>query len=735
MLSEPTQKRCRPDMILVVLLCLLFVEGSRAQVTPSYVSKSAAISSGSLHAQSTSYKVNATVGQPLAGISTSLNHKNRVGFQASVSIDQVADLSFTGTVTVNPSPVVRGNSVDIFFSIRNGGTVRVENEITAKVYRSLNLVLDQADVVLASSVVITSELSAGGVFNKSDGVEVLMPADTPEGSYFLILQLDPENVIKERNDGNNIATVGLVVVADTDQVPPVISSLTPPRFKNGATIDATITDNKGVKDVYFYHRSITAPKFDSLQLVSTSSNFSATIDERWGDALGMEYYFSAKDNAGNLTSSGRQYAYQDAQPSTVIPFASAFGGKTASYEMFSVPYNLTSKTITSVFDELSEGSYDKTKWRLFYYENGENKENAALTVVPGRGYWINMKEKIPVKIGEGVVVEANQAKSFPVTLAVGWNQIGNPYPFAIDWSAVTDNTMIGSLNFWSNGTYTERDLLKPWEGAFVLNRDTKPVVVDIPVSAKTSGRAKAALLPTLDLDRWKFSMKISAGDFSQWAGVGMHPAASESIDEFDRMTPPGFAEMIEMNVRHPEFFIPGFATDIMRSTGQHTWTFEVVNSDEERSVKLSWDRHAIADARASLFLIDMENSHWLNMKETDGYVMDRVVGKRQLKIAYNQRGEFYPDITMIGEAYPNPFYTEVTIPVLVEKAGATLRLQLFDWMGRPVNVLTRQFPTPGMHVFTWDGRDAQGDPVAAGVLLYRLSGGDSTHARKLIKSN
>ena len=43
-------------------------------------------------------------------------------------------------------------------------------------------------------------------------------------------------------------------------------------------------------------------------------------------------------------------------------------------------------------------------------------------------------------------------------------------------------------------------------------------------------------------------------------------------------------------------------------------------------------------------------------------------------------------------------------------------------------------PLPaGKHELTWDGRDAQGHPVATGVYVYRLQVDEQTHARKMVK--
>ena len=39
----------------------------------------------------------------------------------------------------------------------------------------------------------------------------------------------------------------------------------------------------------------------------------------------------------------------------------------------------------------------------------------------------------------------------------------------------------------------------------------------------------------------------------------------------------------------------------------------------------------------------------------------------------------------------------------------------------------------GEHELTWDGRDAQGRPVAAGVYLYRVQVDEQTRTRKMVR--
>lgn len=59
--------------------------------------------------------------------------------------------------------------------------------------------------------------------------------------------------------------------------------------------------------------------------------------------------------------------------------------------------------------------------------------------------------------------------------------------------------------------------------------------------------------------------------------------------------------------------------------------------------------------------------------------------------------------------------------------------RLRNVLGQPMrHVWTGPLPA-GEHQLTWDGRDAQGRPVAAGVYLYRLHVGDQTRTHKMVK--
>ena len=92
-----------------------------------------------------------------------------------------------------------------------------------------------------------------------------------------------------------------------------------------------------------------------------------------------------------------------------------------------------------------------------------------------------------------------------------------------------------------------------------------------------------------------------------------------------------------------------------------------------------------------------------------------------------------PTTFSLGANYPNPFNPATTIPLAVPAGAKDVDLTIYNVLGQPLRqVWTGPLPT-GEHELTWDGRDAQGRPVATGVYMYRLQVDEQTRTRKMIK--
>jgi PKD repeat protein len=85
----------------------------------------------------------------------------------------------------------------------------------------------------------------------------------------------------------------------------------------------------------------------------------------------------------------------------------------------------------------------------------------------------------------------------------------------------------------------------------------------------------------------------------------------------------------------------------------------------------------------------------------------------------------------LAQNYPNPFNPATVIEYSL-KLQTEVRLEIFDIQGRLVTVLENSEQQPGRHARIWDGRDAEGRPVASGIYFYRLVTPEFRLARKMV---
>ncbi len=95
-----------------------------------------------------------------------------------------------------------------------------------------------------------------------------------------------------------------------------------------------------------------------------------------------------------------------------------------------------------------------------------------------------------------------------------------------------------------------------------------------------------------------------------------------------------------------------------------------------------------------------------------------------------------PKATALLPNYPNPFNPETWIPYQLA-TPASVTLTIYAANGAVVRTLAVGHQSVGIYqsrsrAAYWDGRNAQGEPVASGVYFYTLSAGDFTATRKMV---
>jgi hypothetical protein len=84
----------------------------------------------------------------------------------------------------------------------------------------------------------------------------------------------------------------------------------------------------------------------------------------------------------------------------------------------------------------------------------------------------------------------------------------------------------------------------------------------------------------------------------------------------------------------------------------------------------------------------------------------------------------------LGQNIPNPFNPTTSIPYTLRASGR-VRINVYTTTGALVSTLDAGVQPAGPHTLAWNGRDANGHPVASGVYFYRMEG-NAEAPRKMV---
>ncbi|MBD3404068.1 T9SS type A sorting domain-containing protein [candidate division GN15 bacterium] len=90
-----------------------------------------------------------------------------------------------------------------------------------------------------------------------------------------------------------------------------------------------------------------------------------------------------------------------------------------------------------------------------------------------------------------------------------------------------------------------------------------------------------------------------------------------------------------------------------------------------------------------------------------------------------------PTTHRLHQNYPNPFNPGTTIPFALSQQSH-VHLAVYNLLGQQVTVLIDRILPAGSHTVRWDGLTVNGQRVASGIYLYRLTTEHDAEARKMI---
>ncbi|MBN2011336.1 choice-of-anchor D domain-containing protein [candidate division KSB1 bacterium] len=432
------------------------------------------------------------------------------------------------------------------------------------------------------------------------------------------------------------------------------------------------------------------------------------------------------------------------------------------YQMVSIPYNLDSTSITSIFQD-NFGEYDPYNWRLFrwlpnqkmYEEYNDSSSAGWENIGRGEAVWLVTKERPSFNAGAGwSALDNNDVR---IELQPGWNQIANPFPFPVRWTDIqltanddqvsdpfyyqTAGTSIGFLN-WSDYN------LEPWKGYFVENLDsTSSFLIIPPVAATSTSLDKqqglvnipskyqdAALLISLDITRDNYSDRNNF--------IGIIHGASDNLDRFDNHEPPHIKDGIYLSLQNNVEKSKKFSADFRswNNDGQ-IWIVNIENAKLKRtSSTFNVNLHTELPAGWLCYLFDLKSDVAYNLLEKNSFVLNdgkkvhnyKLIAGTESFVNSNNGGiPLIPLSFELFNNYPNPFNPSTTISFNISQR-THVEIQLYNILGQRIRTLIDQTMRGGHHQLVWDGTNERGISVASGLYFVHLKAEGKHSVKKMM---
>ncbi len=624
----------------------------------------------------------------------------------------------TGKIAVTVGGQTATSTTDFTVTTATSPTIASFNPTSGLVGTAVTITGTNFDATAANNTVRFNGTTAIVTATTTTGITTTVPTGSTTGKITVTV-------------GGQTATSATDFTVTTDSSPVIASQIFPTSFTKGSglTISITVDDVSKVSAVNFRSGGISEAlaTFRSSPLSASGNKFEKVLAaNELTDPLGLVYYFEVLDKSTPATAitSTTAKAFVNYGASSIdqaLPGLS-FGTQVSNYQIIAFPLTITNNSVTSVFATL--GTYDKTKWRLFDYANGDNREYSAFTTIePGKGYWLIVKDNVTINPGAAQVVQADDANPFLINLSSGWNLIGNPYNFNLLWSDVlaANSAAAGiagvsqTMTTLSGSTLSNAATVLPkYRGAFV--KSASAISLKIPVKYNSSaGRVASELEESVNLDQPNWEVKLTLfqdGLRNEMAGIGMNTGASlTGKDQFDKERVPLPFDITELSSIHPEI-ASAFNKDVVPTQENFTWTFDVKHAAQSSNASLAWAKDNFRSSNKQLVLFDPAALQVVDMSASSSYSITALTN--QLQFFYGDKDYIQKaldkELPLLGSPYPNPAKEEVTIAFRVPEIydQRQVQIKIYSALGVEVNTLLDLAMGKGSHEVSWQPQASPG---------------------------
>lgn len=358
----------------------------------------------------------------------------------------------------------------------------------------------------------------------------------------------------------------------------------------------------------------------------------------------------------------------------------------------------------------------------------------------GLGYFLSLNNDIVIQAMDPI--ELTQAYRIPLT--PGWNMIGNPFPFDVDWNGceveiIGDGAIPQRLSLIQaadqgyvrlqiyrylpfEGDYTWKtaplgEMLR-WSGHWV--RALKACTLVVPPLASRSRSVAGRAAPSLS-EGWAMRLTASTADRSSAnVFIGASRQANDSIGREDVEKPPVWRSYLRVAVRS-EDSRDWLAQDIRKMDSRRkTWIVEVSCDQPDADVSMNWSQELALPNGARLVIEDMLTGRKVSMTQESGYRF-RMNGQtsRTFKVTAES---MVRSRVMISDLSVAPSRARGSYDVRYNLTGSALvNVQVTTVSGQAVARLNSGSRSAGSNSVTWNGRNEAGIALPSGAYLVNVT--------------
>ncbi len=463
---------------------------------------------------------------------------------------------------------------------------------------------------------------------------------------------------------------------------------------------------------------------------------------------GTAYYYRvvAQDNDG-MRSSASSSARVLLRPSTVAVSASrSFGdGSTKSdYRLVALPGQV-SRGLGDTFQGTAGDA-----WQA-YWDDGSAEDylqkfdgSSTFDFASGRGFWAISESSWSVEdefTSVSLVEDAGRQVAI-ISLRQGWNIISNPLAVDVPWSeveAANDGTLQPLWRFDGSFSQTGTFASARQGEAFYFHNQEGRARLKVPFVAGDNS-AESASEQTAAADLLTVTARGPDGATST-VRVGRGPDAENGVGTEDVIAPPSQFESLSLRVRANDGDASARSRSLARSlraTGEDDGgeAYELVlRATPDAPVRVSVENLPAAGTTVRLVNRQTGASHDLR----SGTSVELSPTEEQTRWALltgsksfveKEQSQLQPESLTLWSNYPNPFRERTTIEYTLPDAS-DVRLEVYDLLGRRVQVLVDGRKEAGLHRVTWNGRNGGGTAAASGLYIVRLQANGATRSQKM----